>query len=176
MADCNMTKIVKLPAALYERLFKHIKSFDDTPASVIEWLLDEYEGVEPSLPASSAPYGAPHFGAKDTTRYTFNGRSYGKGRLVLAVVHKYVEDHPNAAYEDMLNAFPKHLQGSTGVVNLLAFVREKYYGKRSQRHYMKHAEVIHLSGSDAVVCTEWGISNIDNFIEAARTLGYEVTA
>jgi len=41
---------------------------------------------------------------------------------------------------------------------------------------MKQAEVAHLSGSEAVASTEWGIGNIDNFIAAAKALGYEVTS
>ena len=40
-----------------------------------------------------------------------------------------------------------------GVVNPLAFVKDKYRGKPIQRHYIKQAEVVHLSGSEAVVST-----------------------
>ena len=40
--------------------------------------------------------------ARDTTKYILDGKRYGKNRLVLAVVHKYIESHPN------ISASPKY--------------------------------------------------------------------
>lgn len=170
----NMNKMIKLPAALYERLGQHITGFGDTPASVITRLLDHYEGVEFS--DTEAPCGDAVFGAKDTTKYQFNGHTYGKGRLVLAVVQQYAVDNPNATYADTLAVFPKGLQGAIGVINPFAFVKDKYRGKDKQRHFVGQSEIVHLSDGDAVVSTEWGIGNIGNFIGAARALGYKVTS
>jgi hypothetical protein len=49
---------------------------------------------------------------KDTTKYLFNGQTYGKNRLVLAVVQKYAEENPNISADDLMYAFDNSLQGT----------------------------------------------------------------
>lgn len=46
--------------------------------------------------------------AKDRTKYIFNGNTYGKGRLVLAVVEQYVSDNPGLSKEKL------HVSNFTG--------------------------------------------------------------
>ena len=50
----------------------------------------------------------------DKTKYEFNGRVYGKNRLVLACIKEYVEDHPRLTFSALEKAFPRKLQGSRG--------------------------------------------------------------
>lgn len=167
-----MSQVIRLPSNIYKRLEKHAKGFD-TPAAVIERLLNHFEGVDPDETSSSSmdTVGV----ARDSTKYDFHGHKYGKGRLVLAVVKAYVADNPDVSYEGLLATFPKKLQGSIGVINKFIAVEERYQDKKHKRHFMKPDEIVPLADCDAVVCTEWGAGNIDDFIQVARSLGYKTS-
>ena len=113
---------------------------------------------------------------KDFSKYLFNGETYGKSRLVLAVVKQYVEDCHPTAFEDLEKAFPSHLQGSLGVVKLIDSVSDKYKGVGGvKRYFVNEDEIIYLpSGERVIVCTQWGV-NIDRFIEhAMNKLDYKI--
>lgn len=56
---------------------------------------------------------------KDTTKYEFEGKSLGKGRLALAVIKRYVEDHSSVTYAELGRIFPRIIQGSSGVFTTL---------------------------------------------------------
>ena len=53
----------------------------------------------------------------DKSTYIFNGNTYRKGRLVLAVVEQYVSDNHGLAKEELEERFPSTLQGSIGVIS-----------------------------------------------------------
>ena len=42
---------------------------------------------------------------KDTSKYIFEGKKYGKNRLVLAVVNKYMEMNPNISAIQLIMTF-----------------------------------------------------------------------
>jgi hypothetical protein len=63
---------------------------------------------------------------RDFTKYQFNGQTYGKGQLVLAVVKAYVQKHLPTTNQ-LREAFPNKLQGSFGV-----FYTEQEYTARKQ--------------------------------------------
>lgn len=46
---------------------------------------------------------------KDRTRYRFEGTTFGKARLVHAVVAAHHRLHPGAVFVDLLAAFPDQL-------------------------------------------------------------------
>ena len=114
--------------------------------------------------------------AKDFSKYMFGGRTYGKSRLVLAVVKQYVKDHHPTTFEKMELAFPGDIQGSLGVVKLIDSVSDKYKGIGGvKRYFVNDDEIIRLeSGEKVIVCTQWG-ANIDRFIEhTTRETGYKI--
>ncbi|GAA5316345.1 MAG: hypothetical protein AseanaTS_15490 [Candidatus Pelagadaptatus aseana] len=165
-----MSHVVRIPHEIYSRLEKHAQGFD-TPANVIERLLNHYEG----LPDNSAKKGKePLKSGRDTTKYNFNSHTYGKGRLVLAVIKQYVLDNPEITEIELLSAFPKSLQGSIGVFNELQVVVDKYENKNHKRHFIKDGEIIELSDTTIAVSTEWGEGNISNFIDQAEKYGYSI--
>ena len=43
-----------------------------------------------------------------------------------------------------------------------------------KRHFLKPDEIIELNDTKIVVSTQWGIGNIDNFIQNAKNLNYEI--
>jgi len=117
-----------------------------------------------------------HSGKKDTTQYVFNGRTYGKGRLVLAVVEEYIKNHNNITLDELHKLFPKEIQGSFFVVDSFEKAKKIVEGSHinKKRHFIDNP--IKLSnGEEVVVTTEWGISNIDKFINKARELGYSIS-
>jgi hypothetical protein len=171
-----MCPVVRIPDNVYSRLEKHAVGFD-TPANVIERILDYYEeeiedNVAPAKAEAAATSSAT--AKRDTTKYLFRGTIYGKGRLVLAVVKEYVADHLGTSCRDLQVQFPKHLQGSNGVFSKVGEAREIVDRTGHRRHFLKSSEIIQLSDCKIAVSTEWGIGNIDKFVRQARSHGYEI--
>lgn len=112
---------------------------------------------------------------RDNTQYKFNNGIFRKNRLVLAFVSKFVEDNQTLIFSELKQIFSDNLQGSTGVINEVEHVNEKYKNDDNKRHFMRENEI--LTSSDNikfVVSTQWGIGNINNIINLAREKGYEV--
>ena len=110
-------------------------------------------------------------GKKDITKYNFKeNKNLGKGRLVLAVVKDYVENNPEISFEELLLVFPSELRSVYGVFARTEEVEEKH----QVRYFMKDADRIALSDSTIAVCNQWGITNIDPFLEVCKKLGLEI--
>ena len=73
--------------------------------------------------------------------------------------------------------FDKSLQGSLGVVRTLADAQDLYdtEAECKRRFFCKPDEIIKTKTEDCVVCSQWGVSNIDNIIARAKELGINVT-
>jgi hypothetical protein len=106
---------------------------------------------------------------RDYSKYTFGGQTYGKGKLVLAVVQKYVADNPTVTFDDLQKAFPDSLQGAKGVVRLFDSVSPEDKGIGGiKRYYVNSNEEIPLaSGEKVLVSDQWGAGNIEKFIKNA---------
>lgn len=109
---------------------------------------------------------------RDKTRYIFREVAYLKNRLVLAVVQAFVAENYPISKEELLRVFPKQLQGSIGVVADIETAKQRK--DYDLRFFTDDDEIVHLSNGEMVVCSQWGILNIPNFVEHARTLGYEI--
>jgi hypothetical protein len=109
---------------------------------------------------------------RDKTRYMFNGNIYLKNKLVLAVVKDYVSKNQAITCNELKTVFDKSLQGSIGVVEYdgLAKQRKDY----QVRFFEKEDEILRLVDGNMLVCSQWGILNISNFIKRAEQLGYEI--
>jgi hypothetical protein len=116
--------------------------------------------------------------SRDTSKYKFEGKVLGKGRLVLAVLKQHIENHPKITYSELEKQFPPKLQGSFGVFSIQSEIDERLSNSTSsiRRHFMKANEIITLSDSKIYICNQWGIKNIDNFIRTAKELGYKMEA
>lgn len=111
---------------------------------------------------------------RDKTKYFFDGKRYGKNRLVLAIVKKYMELNPDATETDLLATFDKSLQGSLGVVRDLNEARLNCKDYKV-RYFTQPEEQIKTASRTMVVCSQWGVSNIGNIIAKAKQLGIEVS-
>jgi hypothetical protein len=73
------------------------------------------------------------------------------------------------------NVFPKELQKSYFVVDTLQnaknIIQESH--RHQGRHFVKNPIVLN-NGEEVVVTTEWGIGNIDRFIDKAKELGFHI--
>ena len=109
---------------------------------------------------------------RDKTRYMFNGNVYLKNKLVLAVLKDYVSKNQNITCNELKTDFDKSLQGSIGVVEYeyIAKQRKDY----QVRFFEKEDEILRLVDGNMLVCSQWGILNISNFIKRAEQLGYEI--
>lgn len=121
--------------------------------------------------------------ASKTTRnydkYEFSGEVYGKGRLVLAVVQKVAKERNVNSFDDLETLFPKSWQ-SLGKIRKskqagVVFSKEDA-DQNELRHFSRPDEVIQLTNGDcAVVNNQWGVDNVEYFIEQAKSaLGVEV--
>ena len=109
---------------------------------------------------------------RDKTRYMFNGNVYLKNKLVLAVVKDYVSKNQSITCNELKTVFDKSLQGSIGVVEYESIAKQR---KDYQvRFFEKKDEILRLVDGNMLVCSQWGILNISNFIKRAEQLGYEV--
>ena len=167
-------KNIKVPSTLYARLAEHARGFD-TPANVIEMLLNAYEGGSPDL-IQEKSVAAAESATRRYEKYIFQGQEYGKGRLVLAVITAHVKAHPDMTSADLLATFPKRLQGSARGVFDTKERADEIFKQERKRHFLEQDETIKLSdGVVVAVSTQWGV-NTDNFIDHARSLGYTIIA
>lgn len=112
----------------------------------------------------------------DRTKFWFNGQKYGKGRLVLEVVRKYVEQHPDARFEQVRQTFPDELQETESqfstdgrcVIKKLEDVTDQ------KRFHMREEDQIEVMGEPVVVSREWNVQNFQKFVEKAHELGFEI--
>ena len=112
----------------------------------------------------------------DRTKYRFLGDAFGKSRLVLAVIRDYVSRHSDATFADLESAFPRRLQGSKGCFASRSDAEEILESTAHKRHFVAPDEVLKLSDGPICVCNQWGMRNIEKFLERTRELGYDVEA
>jgi len=110
------------------------------------------------------------FKGKDYSKYEFNGESYNKGRLVLAVIKYYVGIHPELSYSDLEREFPKELQGSE-----VFTTEEKAKDKTIRRNFRDESEILKLGDMSRIaVSTQWGAVNILKFIKRVIQLNLPI--
>ena len=167
-----MSPVIRVPSDIYSRLENHAKGFD-TPAGVIEKLLNHFEGIDSSPSHEKTDRASPR--NRDIKKYDFNKQAYGKGRLVLAVVKEYISNNPHTSFNELLEIFPKNIQGSTGVFSRQDDAQDIYERTGHKRHFVKPDELIQLSDCVIAVSAEWGRSNINNLIQQAQSIGYTIS-
>ena len=110
---------------------------------------------------------------KDTTKYRFEGKIYGKGQLVLAVVTSYVKAHPNITYDGLKNAFPKPPSGRKHEVfeSVEQIKMDKATSNdRRDRYFLEDDKLLPIADDTIAVSNQWGIGNINPFLDNAREL------
>ena len=115
--------------------------------------------------------GAAIKGKKDTSKYSFNGESLPKSRLVLAVVKDYVEKNPKTNFDDLKKVFANDLHNKSGkgaVFVRLVDAEKLFEDKGHKRHFFNKGETIQLSDEVIAVSNQWGVGNIDAFVDSSN--------
>ena len=121
--------------------------------------------------------------SKDYSKYMFDGNTYGKGKLVLAVVKKYVDDNPQITFAELQEKFPDTLQSKKkskyGVVRLdddnTVDPKDKGIGGGVNRYFTEDKVKLPNQGKEVIVCNQWGKDNIPIFINhVVNNLGYDI--
>ena len=138
----------------------------------IQDLKKRIEVLEGMLLKSSEPSKIKESANRDKTKFMYNGKVYPKNRLVLAIITDYAKN-TNPTFDVLCKTFDKSLQGSLNVVE--TFDNASKISDASKRYFMKQEDIINLSdGTNVVICTQWGIFNINRFVKVAQSLGYKI--
>lgn len=116
-------------------------------------------------------------GGQDRTKYRFEGKIFGKGRLVQAVVNRFVEAHPGITFAQLVQQFPQAIQGNGqdgGVVKTAGQANEIYTRSGHRRHFMKPEDLIQLVDETVAVSNQWGVGNIQRFLDKASELKFDI--
>lgn len=138
--------------------------------------LPEAEDYQVRLRNQSNERKAVRQSQRDYTRYQFNGATYNKKQLVLAVVTDWFGSHNPESPRDLFEAFPQEIRrGKRGLFETLKEAqRVRDEGDGTARHFMEAGEVFEFPGADTyALYNQWGVgSNLDNFLARARSLEF----
>ncbi|MBC8214402.1 MAG: hypothetical protein H8E71_07180 [Candidatus Marinimicrobia bacterium] len=101
---------------------------------------------------------------RDFSKFEFRGITYNKARLVNKVLKTIIESKPNITYAELERLIPQNLQGSIGVFTTSENAQEIFDRTGHKRYYLKSDELIELSDSTIATSTQWGIGNIEPFV------------
>jgi hypothetical protein len=100
---------------------------------------------------------------KDNSKYSIDGDgAHCKRQLPFEVINKYISNNNGVSDEELRELFPDKLQGAWGVIKTEEEIKRdkrKYPRKRYLNKPIEH------NGSKLWICGEWGIGNINNFID-----------
>ena len=147
----------------------------DSGIQIAALTIQRYRSKEGNVFVTTDTYFCVAASPKDTTKYLFDGVKLGKGKLVLEVIKRHVEQHPSINYSELEKAFPKSCQGRYGVFDTVENANLNVINDR-KRHFLKPEEIIELSDSSIAVCSQWGIGNIGKFISQAEINGHVISS
>lgn len=129
--------------------------------------LPEVESYQIKIKQQSEERREARKGSKDYTKYIFQGNSFNKRKLVLTVVHQWIKDNKPNTIAELLKAFPLDI--------FIPLDEAIYNSKRKDRHFLGDDEILEFSDlTKYAISNQWGRGNIENFINHARKLNYEI--
>ena len=112
------------------------------------------------------------FPAVPQPTFEFNGETYGKGPLVLAVVMSHALANPKISHEQMKAAFPDTLLRGYGIFTTQAKAEELC--KTRKRYFVRADQFVKLADESIAVCNQFTSDNIGAFLNQCKLLGYTV--
>lgn len=106
--------------------------------------------------------------SRDYSKYLFNGQEYNKRNLVLAVVKHHVSEKNINSFSTLNYDFPKTLRSGR-------FYKEFNKIISLNRYFSQPYELFDFEDGCYAISNQWGSGNIDEFIDQARSLNYEIT-
>lgn len=111
-------------------------------------------------------------------RFSINGGEPAwKNRTVLNAVRLLLKEIPTATFSDVCEFFPKHLQGSYGVVASLADIEQRRLRNQTEnsRWFLDDSEILTAAdGVRFVVSNEWGDNFADFQKHVSKELGWTI--
>lgn len=136
--------------------------------------LPEVESYQVKIKKQSEERREARKSSKDYTRYQFQGGSFNKRKLVLAVIQYWVSENKPSNLADLLEAFPQEVR-SGGLFVPEQEAKEIYERQGIYRHFLGENEVIEFSDlSRYAISNQWGKGNIEKFVNQSKKLGYEI--
>jgi hypothetical protein len=112
--------------------------------------------------------------SKDYTNYVFDGQTYSKRGLVLAVIQEFISENKPKSFSDLLDAFPQETR-SGGMFVPVSEAQEILNRGGIARHFLGEDEIVKFPDSTQyAVSNQWGKGNIGGFLDRARQRGYEI--
>lgn len=131
--------------------------------------INRYKGKDGNVYVITDTYFIDKVKGKDYTKYIFKGQKYGKNRLVLEVIKDYVERNPTITYSQLKAKFPDNLQGKE-----IFTTETEAKQKPDRRNFIAPDELITLSDETIAVSTQWGIGNINRFLNHCQKMNIEI--
>lgn len=136
--------------------------------------LPEVESYQVKIKHQSEERREARKSSRDYTRYSFQGNSYNKRKLVLAVIQKWINDNKPNNLAELVQAFPQEIR-SGGLFVSEKEAKEIYARQEIYRHFLGEDEILEFSDSTRfAISNQWGKGNIGKFINQVKKLGYEV--
>ncbi len=136
--------------------------------------LPEVESYQVKIKQQSEERREARKSSKDYTRYIFQGNSYNKRKLVLAVIQDWVSENDPSNLSELLEAFPQDIR-SGGLFVPEQEAKEIYSRGDIYRHFLGDGEILKLSDSTQyAISNQWGKDNIEKFLNQSKKLGYEI--
>ena len=131
--------------------------------------MEEKDDNEPTATSSATEIKySPNVEAIGRAKYSLNGgEPQNKRRTVHSVVSLYMKLHPRATWREVLDIFPKELQGSYGVVNAVENIQyriKKGFDDENRYFLGSSDQFTTIDGVEFAVCHQWG-GQFDKFCE-----------
>lgn len=170
----NEEKIEVFLKNLEVKLASEVENDSESEESDSE-IISEETGDEQSLSKDIESEG------NDSTKYTFDGKeNLGKGQLAIAVIERYMKEHPNLSYDELKATFPDSMMGNA--LKLIGLIVKEEDVKNAPYSYQKKAygffkadrRYKDVNGTEFFVSNYWNITNIQNIIDFAEQQGWRI--
>ena len=148
--------------------------------SLIAIIIKRYKGSNGQIYITTETFASKKT-KRDYSRYDFEGALYTKGRLVKAVIAKYVADNKNVSLSDLQSVFSKQLSDGTECVIDANEAKNKAKtpnknNKTYNYYFIKDDDLITLeNGQQIAVLDWWNKDNLPKFIKQAEKLKYTIS-
>jgi hypothetical protein len=124
------------------------------------------------LPDKAKKTKVQKFAAVPQQTFEFNGETYGKGPLVLAVVLHHAKKNPKISHEQMKAAFPDTLLRGYGIFTTR--IKAEDLCKTRKRYFVREDQFVKLTDEQIAVCNQFTSDNIGAFLNQCKLLGYTI--
>ena len=179
----DVTIIVEYSNGSLKSVYAHKNTYSQDDKDVRQEQLNVketliYESISSINQTGSIPYEMGENFRKTRTMFSLNGSApMSKNRAVLASVKLLLSEFPSVTFEDVLEMFPKELQGSYGVVRTIDDIVQRQIKNKTEkmRWFMDDNDILTASdGIQFAVSSEWG-NNFGKFQEHIKdSWGWEL--